>query len=170
MDFQSLIEERYSVRKFTDKKVEPDKIQAILQAARHAPTANNQQPQRYYVIESDGMRKAMKNVTKCTFDAPVLILVCFDKSACWRRPFDGALSGETDASIIGTYIMLKAADLGLGAVWVAFFDPDMCRRELGLHDNIIPQAIFPIGYAAAESKPAEKHFLRKTVAELTEYL
>ena len=52
MDFLKLAKERYSVRKFSDKKVEREKLDAILEAGRCAPTAVNYQPQRVLVLES----------------------------------------------------------------------------------------------------------------------
>ena len=49
MEFQQLIEDRYSVRKFTDEPVTREEIEAILEAGRIAPTARNSQPQRICV-------------------------------------------------------------------------------------------------------------------------
>ena len=51
MNFLQLVKERYSVRKFSDKKVEKEKLNLILEAGRVAPTAVNYQPQRILVIE-----------------------------------------------------------------------------------------------------------------------
>ena len=53
MEFEQLIRERYSVRKFSDAPVEEEKLQKILEAGRLAPTGHNSQPQRIYVIESE---------------------------------------------------------------------------------------------------------------------
>lgn len=170
MNFDQVLEDRYSVRKFKRKKVEPEKREAILKAARSAPTAKNIQPQRFYVIESEDYLKAMKKCTKYTFDAPLIIIVCYDKDESWVRPHDKENGGPTDASIVGTYIMLKTQDLGLGATWVGYFDPAEVKKQLDLPDNIVPHAIFPIGYPADDAEPAPRHFDRKPVNEITTYL
>lgn len=170
MNFDEVLNKRFSVRKFSSKKVEPEKREEILKSARSAPTAVNFQPQRFYVIESDEFLQAMKKCTKYTFDAPLIIVVCYDKKESWVRPFDDENGGSTDASIVGTYIMLKLLDLGLGTTWVGYFDPDELRKQLNLPPNIVPHAIFPIGYPADDVKPSPKHFERKPVGEITTYL
>ena len=80
MDLMELFKERHSVRKFSDKKVEKEKISAILEAGRVAPTAVNFQPQRIYVLESEDSLLKLKDCTKFHFDAPVAFLVCYDNT------------------------------------------------------------------------------------------
>ena len=77
-DFLELAAQRYSCRKFSDKPVEEEKIRKILQAATLAPTAKNGQPQHVIVVRSDEMRKKMKEASPCTFDAPVIFVMCGD--------------------------------------------------------------------------------------------
>ena len=77
-DFLELAAQRYSCRKFSDKPVEDEKIKKILQAATLAPTAKNGQPQYIIVVKSDEMRKKMKEASPCTFDAPVIFVMCGD--------------------------------------------------------------------------------------------
>ena len=170
MNFDKVLGDRYSVRKFSSKKVEPEKREAILKAARSAPTARNIQPQRLYVVESDEFLRAMKKCTKYTFDAPLIIVVCYDRDEAWVRPYDNEHGGPTDASIVGTYIMLKAQELGLGSTWVGMFHPDEVHKQLNIPEHIVPHAIFPIGYPAEDCEPAPKHFDRKPVSEITTYL
>ena len=76
MDFLQLAtEERYSVRQFSDKPVEQEKLDLILEAGRIAPTACNYQPQRILVIrEPEGLDK-LKQCTSCHFDAPLALLI-----------------------------------------------------------------------------------------------
>ena len=52
MDFATLSAARYSLRKFSDRPVEPEKLAAVLEAAHNAPTAHNNQPQRVFVLQS----------------------------------------------------------------------------------------------------------------------
>ena len=112
MTFFQLAKDRYSVRSYKSQLVEPDKLAQILEAGRIAPTAANKQPQRIKVIIDPAELAKVDECTPCRFGAPAVLLVCYDKAACWKRKFDGANSGEVDASIITTHLMLAAEDLG----------------------------------------------------------
>ena len=74
MDFSELAKSRYSVRAFSDRKIEDDKLQTILEAARVAPTACNNQPQRLYVLKSDEAIKTLESVTKFVFGAKTVVI------------------------------------------------------------------------------------------------
>ncbi|MDE7084060.1 MAG: nitroreductase family protein, partial [Clostridia bacterium] len=74
MDFKELAQSRYSVRSFSDKKIEEEKINAILQAANAAPTACNNQPQRLYVVNSNEGIAKIAAATKFTFGASTVII------------------------------------------------------------------------------------------------
>ncbi len=52
MDFAALAAQRYSLRKYSDRPVEQEKLDAILETGRNAPTAHNNQPQRIFVIRT----------------------------------------------------------------------------------------------------------------------
>lgn len=124
MDFAKLAAERYSLRKFSDRPVEAEKLSAVLEAGRNAPTAHNLQPQRIFVLQSS---EALEKVDGCTgahFHPPVMLLVAYDPEAAWKREDDGKNHGEIDAAIAVTQMMLQAADLGLGTTYVGMFDPE----------------------------------------------
>lgn len=170
MDLMTVLKERYSCRKFSDKKVEKEKLDAILEAARLAPTAVNFQPQRLFVLESSESLNKLKECTPYYFDAPVAVLVCYDKSVSWKRKFDGSDFGVIDASIVGTQMMLEVVNQGLGATWVGYFDPAVVSKVYELPDNLEPVAIFPIGYPADDAAPSPMHFDRHELAEIVKYL
>lgn len=169
MSFIKLAEERYSVRSFSDKPVEKEKLELILKAGQLAPTACNLQPQRILVIESPEALEKLKKCTPCHYNAPIVLLVCYDRAQSWKRTYDSEDSGAVDASIVATQMMLEAAELGLGTTWVGFFDPALVRSEFSLPDNIIPVAIFPLGYPSDNGKPAELHYQRKPLEETVKY-
>jgi nitroreductase len=165
MEFIDLITKRFSARKYTSKKIEPEKLQKILEAGRLAPTACNNQPVKLIVIESDeGLQKLEKGSK--TFDAPLAIIVCSDLSKCWRRPHDGKISGDIDASIITDHLMLQATELGLGSVWVCSFDPKILRKEFNIPENFEPVNLLIIGYSDDDA-PNPRHFIRKNIDEIT---
>lgn len=74
MNFMELAKRRYSVRKFTDKQVEQEKLDAILAAGNIAPTAKNLQPQRIYVLQSTESLAKLDTLTHCRYGAKTVLL------------------------------------------------------------------------------------------------
>jgi nitroreductase len=165
MTFLDLAANRYSLRQFSNAPVEKEKLEKILEAGRIAPTACNNQPQSILVLQSPEALDKLKICTPCHFDAPIALIVCYDKTASWKRPFDNKNHGDIDASIVCASMMFEAAELGLGTTWVCYFDPSAVSREFSLPENIIPCSILPLGYAADGAAPAPMHAERKPVGE-----
>ena len=158
MDFNDLIENRYSVRKFKNEHLPEDVISEILKASHKAPTGCNYQPQRILVLNTDESINKLKKCTKCHFDAPSAMLVCHNKDESWKRVYDGALSSPVDAVIVSTYIMLAANNLGVGSCWVMHFDPLKMRESFNIPENVEPVALLVMGYPADEAIPFEMHY------------
>ncbi len=170
MKFIELAQDRYSLRKFSEKPVEKEKLDLVLQAGRLAPTACNNQPQKILVIESEEAVAKLKGCTRYHFDAPMALLVCYDNTVSWKRSYDSKDSGDVDASIVGTHMMLQAAELGLGTTWVGHFDPDAVIKAFSIPENLVPVALFPLGYPADDAEPNPKlHPSRKPVEETVFY-
>ena len=111
MDFMELAKRRCSVRAYEDRKVEPEKLERILEAARIAPTAKNLQPVKLLAVQSgEGLEKVGKAAN--IYGAPLAIIVCADHQRAWTRPFDGKRSTDIDASILTDHMMLEATELG----------------------------------------------------------
>lgn len=158
MTFLDLAKQRWSVRQFEPRPVEEEKLRAILEAGRVAPTACNFQPQKIYVAKSEEARAALASVCRCTFEAPVILVVCYDLERTWKnRLMPGYQSGETDASIVCTHMMLEAWEQGIGSCWVGYFNADEVGRVLGLPENIRVSALLPMGYAAKDAEPLDLH-------------
>ncbi len=157
MDFIKLAKERYSVRKFAAKKVEEEKVAQILEAGRCAPTAEKSRPMRIMDIASGASVAKLRNCTPYHFNAPLALLVCYDKTASWKRSYDGCDMGVVDASIVAAQMMLEAASLGLGTTWVGHFDPAAVRTAFELPEYIEPVAILPTGYPHESAKPSHLH-------------
>ncbi len=168
MDLIKLFKERYSVRKFTTQKVEDDKINAILEAGKCAPTAVNYQPQRIYVLKSEESLEKLKTVTQYHFNAPLAFLICYDNTVSWKSPFDNKDMGIVDASIVTTHMMLEITNLGLGSTWVGYFDPKLVSKTYNLPDNIVPVAILPTGYP--DKEPSPMHNIRHDISETVSFI
>ncbi|GHV73226.1 nitroreductase [Spirochaetia bacterium] len=160
MTFKELTAARYSVRQYKDKPVEKDTLAAILEAGRIAPTAGNRQPQRILAVTEPAGLEKIDRCTGCRFGAPAVLVVCYDKNECWVRKYDGAKSGEADASIVTTHLMYQAVELGLGTLWVMFFDPAKLVEEFAIPDNLVPVSLLILGYPADNAAPADRHFQR----------
>jgi nitroreductase len=156
MNFIEIAKKRCSVRRYKDKKVEPEKLQKILEAAHAAPTAANLQPVRLIVVQSaEGLAKAGKGAN--LYGAPLAIIVCADRRKAWVRPFDGKQTTDIDASILTDHMMLQATELGLGSVWICFFKPDVIRKEFGLPEELEPVNILALGYSDGEEADPDRH-------------
>lgn len=114
MNFMELAKARYSVRKYSDKPIEKEKLDLILEAGRIAPTGHNNQPYRVYVLKSPEALEKVRGLTRCAFNAPVVLMVTVRKDEEWVNPFEhGIRAGEQDASIVATHMMLEAWELGI---------------------------------------------------------
>lgn len=169
MDFLEIAKKRYSVRNYSDKKVEAEKLNKILQAAHVAPTAANLQPIHLIAVQGkDGLEKIGKGAN--IYGAPLAVIVCADHDKAWVRPFDNKQTGDIDASILTDHMMIEATELGLGSVWVCYFKPDIIRKEFNLPDNLEPVNILAIGYSSEEAADPERHSqTRISVKELVSY-
>lgn len=171
MSFYDLAKARYSVRKFSDKPIESEVLNEIIQAGRIAPTAHNNQPQMIYVLQSEEAMKKANELTPCIYGAPAALLVCYDENAAWhneQRP--GYDSGEADATIVCTHMMLRAWELGIGSCWVGMFDDIEVSKAFELPENIKPAAFLPIGYLVDNSRASKLHDALRPEAETVAYL
>ena len=169
MEFEKLIEERYSVRKFKPEHLSEDCIAEILKAGHKAPTGCNFQPQRILVLNTNESIEKLKKCTKCHFDAPTVMVVCYNEDESWKRPYDGALSAPVDASIVTTHMMLCAHNMGIGSCWVMHFNPMTIKEEFNIPDNIKPLAILTMGYPDDSAVPHEFHSKFRPLEDLVVY-
>ncbi|MBQ4249303.1 MAG: nitroreductase family protein [Clostridia bacterium] len=174
MNFLELAKKRYAERFFDPRPIEQEKLDMILEAGRVSPTARNQQPQRFYLIRSEEAREKLKTVTRYHYNAPLMILVCFDKDTVWKHPGDSFFkdynSGEQDASIAATTMMYEAEDLGVHTIWVRDFDSKKVVETFGLPENILPVMLLGLGYPNDRAKPNGWHFKRNPIEDFVREL
>lgn len=165
MSFIELTKKRYSVRNFKTDPVEEEKLIQILEAARLAPSAVNYQPYRLIVAtEQEVKDKISECYPRDWFKkAPVVIVVCGDRTLSWKRGSDKKDHVDIDAAIATEHMALAAADLGLGTCWVCAFDAKRCHANLELPDSLEVIALLPVGYPESQEIPVKK---RKALKEL----
>ena len=169
MKFIELTKERHSVRSYTARPVEQEKLDYILECARLAPSAVNKQPWKFMVVQSpEGKSKICQCYAReWMAEAPLYIIVCAVADEAWTRRYDGKNHADIDAAIATEHICLAAADQGLGTCWVCNFDTTLIRQLFPFEPDTYPVAIIPIGYPDETDRPEAK---RKPMDEIGTYL
>lgn len=168
MEFEEVINRRYSVRGYLDKEVEQEKLEYVLNAATIAPTGKNLQPFKVFVIDTKKNKDALSEIygARWFVEAPYVLCVVVNVDDAWTRPWDGKNIADIDATIVMDHIILAATDVGLGTCYVGAFKEDKARLLLNLNNNEVPVLFTPLGYGNAE--PMETP--RKELDEFVEYM
>ena len=151
MEFSEVIRRRHSIRIFTVKPVEAEKLQYILETANLAPSAGNLQAYEIYVVtdakKRDGLACAAL-AQDCINMAPVALVFCTHPELTEGRYTERGTRLYTvqDATIACTFAMLAATDIGLASVWVGTFDEKAVRLIVGAPLQQVPVVILSIGY------------------------
>ena len=167
MSFIQLAKERYSVRKFSGRAIEEEKLKMILEAGWLSPTAVNYQPQRILVIRGEEGMNKLQNCRRETFGAPLGLLVCYDKNVSWKNR-SGKEYGEVDAAIVITQMMYAAQELGLGSLWAAGYNEASLAEAFSIPEFLVPVSVLLLGYPAEDAEPHpvlhnSRYELEKTV-------
>ena len=170
MEFTEVVKGRYSCKKYSDRPLEKEKLDAILEAGRVAPTAKNLQEQKVYVVQSAEMLAKIDGVTPCRYGAPTVLIVAFDKNNVFTYPGGMRDSGIEDATIVATHMILAAYNEGVDSCWINFLDPEKMAEVLGLPENEEVLMAMDLGYAAEGAGPLPNHSNRKDLTETVSYL
>jgi len=158
IDFQQLIRLRQSVRKYTPKKVEEDKLGLCLEAARLAPSASNSQPWSFVVVDDPELLKNVGKASKGplgTFNnfvtsAPVIIVLVIEKPPVLTE-LGGRLKKKEypliDIGIAADHFCLQAASLGLGTCMLGWFDEAEIKRLLSIPASKTIGLLITLGYS-----------------------
>ncbi len=149
---------RRSIRTFTDKVVEQEKIEKLLRAGMQAPSARNQQPWEFIVIRNQESKKELSKVHEAAKPvelANVIILVLNRTDA--ERP----MMVDQDMGACTQNILLEVAELGLGAVWIGVKNVpermEFVAKTLNLPKTVEAFAIIAIGYSETENKYIDRY-------------
>lgn len=171
MDFLVLAKSRYSVRRFKDIPIAEEVLDNILEAGRVAPTAHNDQPQRIYVLKSEDALAKIKKCSPHIFGAPLVLLVCYDTAVSMKKVKDHCHdTGQQDASIAATHMMLEAWTHGVGSCWVNTFVAEGAAKAFHLPETVKPLLVMPMGYPADDSKPFHLHEASVPLSDLVKVL
>ena len=162
-DFLTLTQQRYSCRDYSDREVEQEKLNYVMECVRMAPSAVNRQPWKFTVVtDADTRTKLQECYNREWFkSAPIYILASVNHQQEWVRA-DGKRHGDIDIAIAVEHLCLAAAEQGLGTCWVCNFDAALCRNLLQLPADEEPVVLIPIGYP--NNEPTVKQ--RKDLSEI----
>jgi nitroreductase len=157
MNVMECIEKRVSVRDYKKIPVEQEKLDAITEAMRLAPSAGNCQKWLFYVVTGEEAKKGLAAATEFPWVADagaVIAAIGTEKNVMTN----GQRLDSIDLSIAAAFGVLEATDLGLGTCWLAHYLDEDVRRVLGLPDTCSVVALITVGYAV---KTPEGH-MRKS--------
>jgi nitroreductase len=164
MRFDELIQARRSVRKYQPKEVEPEKLRALIEAVRMAPSASNAQPWKLILVDDPAIKDQVARATfnkivsfnQFAMEAPVIAVLAVEKHslltqvAGWLkdRPFY-----LIDIGIAAAQFCLQATELGLGTCMLGYFDEAEIKKILQIPRAIRVALVITVGYEA-ENLPA----------------
>ena len=175
MNFYEIAKKRQSCRSYDgERAVEEEKIAAILDSARLAPSACNGQPYHFTVCRSETAKRVAKTtmgmgMNKFAADAPVLLVISekpYVKSAALGATVKGTDYRSIDIGIAAAYITAEATAQGLGTCILGWFDDEKIREICGLDGAV--RLVITVGYPKADDKLREKK--RKAMDELVTQL
>lgn len=173
MSFLKIAQLRQSCRSYDSKPVEPEKLDAILEAARLAPSACNGQPYHITVCQGETAKKVAiatqgMGMNKFASDAPILLVISempYVKSAALGAKLKGNDYRSIDIGIVAAYLTAEATAQGLSTCILGWLDDDKIREICGLSYPV--RLVITLGYAK-DDKIREKK--RKSMEELVSHL
>jgi nitroreductase len=172
--FSSLIEKRRSIRRYEEREIEKEKVDALIEAALRAPSSMGTNPWRFIIVTEKAMLKKLsfskEHGSSFLAGAALAIVVCADpkESTVWIE----------DASIAAIFIQLQAEDLGLGSCWIQIRERNHSKEKtseryiaelLGIPDSLKVEAIIALGYPAEKKRPHPRESLQYQKAYLGLY-
>jgi len=168
MDFDKIIKQRRSIRKYNKKKkVEREKIEKIFEAVRLSPSAENAQGWEFIVIDNEEIRdefynKAFSGIFKIpwTKTVPVFIVMLS------RKKFIPNIVGKKiskidyqpiDAGIAGEHLVLAAENLGLSTCWIGWFNKKKVRKFFDIPKKYKIYSLFALGYKKEDYSPSKRN-------------
>lgn len=159
MDFAELIRVRQSVRSYSSRPVEPDKLRLLIEAVRLAPSACNSQPWKVILVDDPALRDAVARETVSTAipmnrwvnQAPVIAVLAVEKPKAiaqvggWLREREYPLY---DVGIAAEHLCLQAADVGLGTCIIGWFNEKQVKKLLGIPRGTRVGLLVTVGYPA----------------------
>jgi nitroreductase len=155
MNVLAAIQSRRSIRLYSDRPVEEEKLRKILEAGRLSPSAGNMQNWKFIVVRDEDLREQLTEAAYSQMfvaQSPIILVLCStDPDGIMKC---GQPKSSVDVSIATSFMILEAAEQGLGTCWLGSFKEDMVKKILGIPDYVRVVAMTPLGYPG--EAPAER--------------
>lgn len=164
MDVFSAIQGRRSIRQFSARPVEDDKLNKVLEAIRLAPSANNSQAWKFIVVKDETTRNKLAEAAGGQIFVKQASFVVV---ACGTNPDSVMMCGQNrytvDLSIAMSFMILEAHELGLGTCWLGHFDEGKVKEILGIPDSVRVVTMIPLGYPSETPNQRPRKKLNEVV-------
>ncbi len=179
MDFSSLLHTRQSQRRYSDKPVEPDKIEQLIEAVRLAPSASNSQPWKLILVTERALKdqiaqatySALVSFNKFVPQAPIIAVLVIERPKIITQ-IGGRLKDRDfpliDIGIAAEHFCLQAAELGLGTCMLGWFDEATVQRLLKIPKDRRIGLLITLGYSDDETAPPRTK-IRKAPEEMCSF-
>lgn len=173
MNFTEIAKARQSCRAYDPtRRVEQEKLDAVLEAVRLAPSACNGQPYHLTVCRGEAAKAVAKatmgmGMNKFAAEAPVLIVISeepYVKTAALGAKVKGNDYRSIDIGIAAAYLTAEAAAQGLGSCILGWLDDDKIRKICGLSYPV--RLVVTLGYAADTQREKKRKDLSELVSEV----
>jgi len=164
MNVAQAIRNRYSCRDYHDRPLEQDKLLAVLEAARLAPSAKNLQDWRFVVVtDKQTKKKVAAAANNQTFleTAGAIIIACTVSDHVMRC---GQAVGPIDVAIALEHMCLQATELGLATCWIGSFYPDKIKQIVGIPDDVVIVELLALGYPADTPRESRREAIERIVS------
>jgi len=178
MDFQQLIQNRQSVRKYQDKPVEREKLERIIEAVHIAPSACNSQPWKLIIVDEPELKNEVAKATfsktvafnKFALEAPVIAVLVIEKAKLIAQ-IGGSIKNQEypqyDIGIAAEHFCLQATELGLGTCMIGWFNEKKIQKLLNIPKKRKVGLVITLGYPPEDYKMRQK--IRKPVEEICRF-
>ena len=163
MEVLEAIKRRRAVREFSEKKIEQEKLDQILEAGRLAPSASNEQRTKCLVVDSPEIIQELAKACmrqKSVKTAPIVLVICADNE---RMMQCGQSARSMDCAIAASFMRLEAVEQGLQGCWLGLYKEERVRKILSIPEEYVIVAVMPIGYPLEDGEQMPKKELEEFV-------
>ncbi len=176
--FLELVNQRQSVRSYSNRSVEKEKLEKCLEAARLAPSACNSQPWHYIVVDDAGLKQKIARETtdpvtrmnRFADEAPILVVIILEKPKIITQIGEVIKNKEyplIDLGVTAEHFCLQAAELGMGTCMMGWFNQKPIQKLLNIPRNKNIGLIISLGYPSEGYKQRQK--VRKKKDEIISF-
>lgn len=178
MEFKELVNLRQSVRKYSNKPVEKEKIQVLIEAVQYSPSACNSQPWKLIIVDDPDLKDKLAKATfnkpisfnRFAVEAPVIAVLVIEKPKLIAK-IGGSIKNqeypEYDIGIAASHFCLQAADLNLGTCMIGWFDEKKIKQLLQIPKRRKIALLITLGYPPEDYKTRKK--IRKPINEICRF-